>query len=69
MYFNWISTASFVALNKKGVKNVFRLHYPQYKIITALVYNVFCFRAWLNRPFLKKDEYRLHLALEAKIDS
>ena len=23
MYFNWISTASFVALNKRGVKNVF----------------------------------------------
>ena len=26
MYFNWNSTASFVALNKRGVKNVFQLH-------------------------------------------
>ena len=26
VYFNWISTVSFVALNKRGVKNVFQLH-------------------------------------------
>ena len=26
VYFNWISTVSFVVLNKKGVKNVFQLH-------------------------------------------
>ena len=25
-HFNWIFTASFVALNKRGVKNVFQLH-------------------------------------------
>ena len=60
MYFIWISTASFVAINKRGVKNVFRLHYPQYKIDTAPVYNVFCFPAWSNWPFLKKDKGRLH---------
>ena len=35
MYFNWVSTASFVALNKRGVKNVFKLHYWQCKIDTA----------------------------------
>ena len=51
MYFNWISTASFVALNKRGVINVFQLHYWQYKIDTALDYNVFCFPTESNRPF------------------
>ena len=54
MYINWIPTASFVALNRRLVKNVFRLHYRQYKIETALVYKVFCFPTWSNRPFLKK---------------
>ena len=44
MYFNWISTALFIALNKKGVKNVFQLHYWQCKIDTASVYKVFCFQ-------------------------
>ena len=39
MYFNWISTVSFIALNKRRVKNVFQLHYWQYKIDTASVYN------------------------------
>ena len=33
MYFNWISTALFITLNKRGVKNVFQLHYWQYKLI------------------------------------
>ena len=32
MYLNWMSTASFIILNKRGVKNVFQLHYWQYKI-------------------------------------
>ena len=41
MYFNWTSTALFVALNKGGVKNLFQLHYRQYKIDTASVYNIF----------------------------
>ena len=36
MYFNWMSTASFVDLNKRGVKNAFQLHYSQYKVHTAL---------------------------------
>ena len=49
MYFNWISTASFVALNKRGMKNVFPLHYWQYKIDTALDYNIFCFQARSDR--------------------
>ena len=38
MYFNWVSTASFITLNKRGVKNLFQLHYWQYKIDTASVY-------------------------------
>ena len=54
MYSNWISTASFITLNKRGVKNVFHLHYWQYKIDTASVYKILCFPAWLNQPFLKK---------------
>ena len=43
MYFNWISTALFITLNKRGVKNVFQLHYWQYKIDAALVYKVLVF--------------------------
>ena len=46
MYFNSISTASFITLNKRGVKNIFQLHYLQNKIETASVYKVFCFPAW-----------------------
>ena len=60
MYINWISMVSFVALNKRGIKNMFRLHYRQYKIDTALVYNVSCFPAWFIRPFLKKDKGCVH---------
>ena len=48
MYVNWISTASYGALNKREVKNVFQLHYWQYKIDAASVYKVFSFPAWSN---------------------
>ena len=51
MYFNWISTASFITLNKRGVKNVFQLHYWQCKIDTASVYKAVLFPAWSNQPF------------------
>ena len=51
MFFNWTSTASFITLNKRGVKNVFQLHYWQYKIDTVSVYKVLCFPAWSNQPF------------------
>ena len=44
MYFNLISTASFITLNKRGVENVFQLHYWQYKIDTASVYKSFVFQ-------------------------
>ena len=44
MFFNWISSAPFVALNKTGVKNVFHLHYWQYKFDTASVCKVFVFQ-------------------------
>ena len=37
MYFYWISSASFITLNTRGVKNVSQLHYCQYKIDTASV--------------------------------
>ena len=51
MYLNWMSTASFITLNKGGVKNVFPLHYWQYKIDTASVYKVLRFPALSNQPF------------------
>ena len=52
MYFNCLSTASFITLNKRGVKNVLQLHhYWQYKIDTAPVFEVLCFSAWSNQPF------------------
>ena len=35
MYLNWMSAASIITLNKRGVKNVFQLHYWQYKIDRA----------------------------------
>ena len=40
MYSNWMSTASVITLNQRGVKNVFQLHYGQYKIDTASVNKV-----------------------------
>ena len=44
MYFKRISTASVITLNKRGVKNVFQLHYWQYKIDTASLYKFFVFQ-------------------------
>ena len=44
MYINWISTASFITLNKRGVQNVFQLHYWQYKIDTPSVIKSFVFQ-------------------------
>ena len=51
MYLNWMSTAPFFILNKRGVKNVFQLHIWQYKIDTAPFYKVLCFPALSNQPF------------------
>ena len=44
MYFNWISTASFITLIKRGVKTCFNLHYWRYKIDTASVNKSFVFQ-------------------------
>ena len=54
MYFNWISTASFITLNRRGVKNVFQLHYWQSKIDTASVYTVLCFSSLVGSDILQK---------------
>ena len=54
MYSNWMSTASFITLNKRGVKNVFQLHYWQYKNDTASVYKVLYFPALSNQPLWEK---------------
>ena len=51
MYFNWISTASFITLNKRGVKTCFNNINLQDKIDTASVYQIVCFPAWSNQPF------------------
>ena len=51
-----MSSASFITLNKTGVKNVFQLHYLQYKIDTASVYKFLCFPALSNQPFKKKNK-------------
>ena len=54
MHLNWMSTASFITLNKRGVKNVFQLHYWQYKIDTASIYKVLCFPASVQSAILKR---------------
>ena len=46
-----------IALNKRGLKNVFELHYWQYKIDTASVYKVFCFPARSNQPEVVSSEH------------
>ena len=52
MYFNWISTASFITLNKRGSKTyVFQLHFWKYKIDRASIYKALCFPALSNQPF------------------
>ena len=41
MYFNWISTASFITLNKRGVKNVFRnTKLIQHRFIKSFVFQL-----------------------------
>ena len=54
MYYSRTSTASFIALNKRGVKSVSQLHYWQYKTDTASVFKVICFPARSNQLSLKK---------------
>ena len=69
MYFNWISTASFITLNKRGVKNVFQLHYTQYKkLIQHHFIKSFVFQLGrISHP--EKNKGRLHRAFEAKVES
>ena len=54
MYFNWISTALFITLNKRGIKTVFQRHYWQYIIDIASVYKVLCFSSLVESAILKK---------------
>ena len=69
MYLNWMSTASFITLNKRGVKNVFQLHYWQYKIDQASFYKVFCFPALSNQIFWKKIISTEHLKQKLNLDN
>ena len=54
MFFNWISTSSSVALNKRGVKNAFQLHYCQYKIDITSFLKAFVFSSLVESAILKK---------------
>ena len=60
MYLNWMSTASFITLNKRRIKNVFQLHNWQYKMDTASVFlKSFLFQ--LGRTsHSEKNQGRLH---------
>ena len=49
MYFNWISTASFVALNKRGVKNVFQLIIDNARLIQHRFIKSFVFQLQVGR--------------------
>ena len=71
MYFSWIFTALFITLNKGGVKNVFQLHYWQYKIDTASVYKVLCFSSLVESAILKKIKVVSieHLKLKLCLDN
>ena len=44
MYFNWISTASFVALNKRGVKTCFNSSIGNTKLIQHWIIMFFVFK-------------------------
>ena len=54
MYLNWMSTASFITLFKRGVKNVFQLHYWQYKMDTASVFLSPLFSSLVESAILKR---------------
>ena len=68
MFFNWISTASFVALNKRGVKTCFNSIIGNTKLIQHRFIKSFL-SSLVESAILKKDKGRLHLALEAKFES
>ena len=51
MYINWISSASFVALNKRGVKTCFNSITGNTKLMQHWIIMSFVFSAWSNRPF------------------
>ena len=59
MYFNWISTASFITLNKEGSKTCFNsingnTKLMQHRFIKSL------FTSLIELAILKKDKGRLH---------
>ena len=59
MYFNWFSSAPFITLNKRGVKNVFQLHFGDTKLIQHRFIKSLIFQ--LGRiSHTEKNEGRLH---------
>ena len=54
MYLTLMSTASFITLNKRGVKNVFQLHYWQYKMDTASIFQSPLFSSLVESAILKR---------------
>ena len=60
MYFNWISTASFVALNKRGVKTRFNSIMRNKKLIQHWIMMSFIFQLGRIDHFENKDKVHLH---------
>ena len=50
MYFNWISTVSFITLNKRGIKTCFNCIISNAKLTQHPFIKSFCFSAWTNKP-------------------
>ena len=59
MYFNWISTASFTTLNKRGVKTCFSCIICNMKLIQHRFIKSFNFQLDRIRPS-EKNKGRLH---------
>ena len=53
MYFNWISTTTFVALNKRGVKKCFNFIIGNTKLTQDRLIKSFVLPAWSSQPFCK----------------
>ena len=62
-----MSTASFITLNKRAVKNVFQLHYWQYKIDTASVKKSPLFSSFVEAVILKKNKVAAIVHLKQKL--
>ena len=68
MYFNWISTASFITLNKRGVKTCFNCIIGNKKMMQHRLIKSFVFQ--LGRIcHSENNKGRRHSAFEANVES